>query len=155
MSGQISPLYLIDGFNLLHAAILSGKARRNWWSVDNQRRVVKLAEGFDGAQPGSLWVVFDRREGVEPGAQGPDGECQSTSRVTVHFAPSADDWIVQTVQEREQQSHGMAKTHVVSADRALQDRACHRGSVRLSPWVFARMCGAEPGNRATDRADVE
>jgi hypothetical protein len=33
-------LYLVDGFNFLHAVLLVGKERPHWWGQGNQQRVV-------------------------------------------------------------------------------------------------------------------
>jgi predicted RNA-binding protein with PIN domain len=55
----------------------------------------------------------------------------------VRFAPNADDYIVELCAEL----RGQRDVVVVSADRALIDRARHRGAARLSPWQFAEQCG--------------
>jgi len=133
----MAPLYLVDGFNLLHAVVLRGRERKGWWQVEQQARVVRLAQGFRG---GEVWVVFDARgseriTGTGMGGAftpGPHGQ-----RVEVRFAPSADDYIVELCAELQ----GQRQVIVVSADRALVDRARHRGAARLSPWQFAEHCG--------------
>lgn len=86
---------------------------------------------------------------------GARSECESIAGVKVQFAPSADNWIVGEVERRTHASAGELRTIVVSADRALQDRARHRGAEKLSPWAFARMCKASRTNRARHATDVE
>ncbi len=160
---------LIDGFNLLHAAVLKGRDRAGWWRADRQRQVVRLAAQLaeraaqssvplpsaspplaSGSPPARLalplHVVFDRRPGprdADPASAA--GGAADPSRVVVHHAPSADDWIVAECQRLEP----AAQVVVVSADRALIDRAGQYGARRLSPWAFAAWCGsfgrAEPG----------
>jgi predicted RNA-binding protein with PIN domain len=133
----MAPLYLVDGFNLLHAVVLRGRERRNWWQAEQQARVVRLARAFRG---GEVWVIFDARGGERVtgtgtgGAftPGPNGE-----QLEVRFAPNADDYIVELCA----QLQGQRQVIVVSADRALVDRARHRGAARLSPWQFAEQCG--------------
>jgi predicted RNA-binding protein with PIN domain len=117
------PLFLVDGFNVLHAVVLSGRERSAWWGAHEQGRVVELAERFDG----EVCVVFDER-GSERIAR--------SERVDVEFAPNADDYIV----ERCGQLRGLRQVVVVSADRSLGDRSLQRGASRLSPWKFAERC---------------
>jgi len=120
----MAPLYLVDGFNLLHAAVLTGRSRAEWRGAEAQRRVVELAEKFG---QGEVVVVFDER-GSERAAR--------TERVDVRFAPDADEYIVS-----ECAALGSVRSIVVvSADRALCDRAANRGASRLSPWKFAEQC---------------
>lgn len=122
----MTPLYLVDGFNVLHAAVLEGRERRQWWALAHQARVVSLSETFQG---GEVWVVFD--------ARGAD-RVLGTERVQVRFAPDADACIVELCAEL----RGRRWVTVVTADRSLADRARHRGATRLSPWRFAEQCGA-------------
>lgn len=120
----MAPLYLVDGFNLLHAAVLTGRARADWRGAEAQRRVVELSEKFE---QGEVVVVFDERGGER---------AQRTERVDVRFAPDADAYIVS-------QCAALASARavvVVSADRSLCDRAAYRGAARLSPWQFAAQC---------------
>lgn len=123
------PLYLVDGFNVLHAVLLVGRERANWWGAIEQARVVELAEQFDA---GEVCIVFDAR-GNE--------RVSRTERVDVQFAPDADEYIVQQCASL-QGSRGVV---VVSADRALCDRSAHRGAARLSPWKFRARCAARGG----------
>jgi predicted RNA-binding protein with PIN domain len=122
----MAPLFLVDGFNVLHAAVLEGRERREWWALSGQARVVALAESFQG---GEVWVVFD--------ARGND-RISGTERVQVRFADDADDCIVGLCAEL----RGQRSVTVVTADRSLTDRAKHRGATRLSPWQFREQCMA-------------
>lgn len=132
----MTPIYLVDGFNLLHAAVLEGRDRPRWWRGEQQARVVALAEAFPG---GEVWVVFDAR-----GADRVRGD----ERVRVCYAADADARIVELCVEL----RGQRSVVVVTADRSLMDRAKHRGASGLSPWQFARLCAAArptvngPGN---------
>lgn len=176
MSSHAPLLYLVDGFNLLHAAILKGRERQHWWGVAAQRRVVALVDQFSelkglelslGKLPVALQicVVFDRRQSTRLEQQALLESCTGTAGVEVQHAPSADDWIVDRCTERQRlegSGAGIApespikyRTVVVSADRALLDRCAHRGAERLSPWVFAQMCEATSIDRATQRCNVE
>jgi predicted RNA-binding protein with PIN domain len=120
----MAPLYLVDGFNLLHAAVLAGRSRPGWWGADRQRQVVELSERF-GA--GEVVVVFDER-GSERATR--------SGRVDVRFAPDADEYIVSLCASL----RSSRSVVVVSADRSLCDRAVYRGAARLSPWRFAAQC---------------
>jgi len=120
----MSPLYLVDGFNVLHAAVLVGRERREWWGLSHQASVVALSDSFQG---GEVWVIFD--------ARGSD-RVAGTERVQVRFAADADACIVELCAELRERR----LVTVVTADRSLTDRAKHRGATRLSPWQFANQC---------------
>ncbi len=113
---------MVDGFNLLHAVLLRGKERAQWWSVANQGRVVRLLEEYTKAE---VWVVFDA---ARPGSERFAGE----AAVPVLFAPNADQRIIEIVAEYAKRR----QVFVVTADRALADRARSRGGRRISPWQF-------------------
>ena len=120
------PLWLIDGFNLLHACILRGRDRSNWWCQVNQREVAHWVEPLAKSQ--EVWLVFDAREPQEA----PWTEVSSAS---VHFAPDADEFIV-----RQAEAHaGERPVHVVTADRSLRDRARRYGVHPIRPWEFERL----------------
>jgi hypothetical protein len=127
-------LYLVDGFNFLHAVLLVGRDRPHWWRVENQQRVVDwcMASGVarDG---GEIWVVFDQRDGREQ-AGSAGGTLVGGNGVQIHHAPDADDHIVARCGELCIERDVV----VVSADRSLVDRAKHRGARASSPWSFAR-----------------
>lgn len=123
-------LWLVDGFNLLHAAVLrSGDSRKEWWKGPNRERVLELARGFDD-RDAELVVVFDGAElPVEPADAGP----------RVVFAAPADDWLLATVKA----APNPQRVAVVTADRRLADRLRDRGAQVVSPTAFAARCRAE------------
>jgi predicted RNA-binding protein with PIN domain len=122
------PLFLIDGFNFLHAVVLTGRDRSEWWSPAKQRLVIDWLERHGGGEPAELWVVFDQR-GSSPGV----AHEPHPGLLRVCHAPDADASILGSCAE-------LASTReviVVSADRSLCDRARGHGARRLSPWKFA------------------
>ncbi len=143
-------VWLVDGYNLLHAGVLRGRDRRGWWTAEAQARAIERIARFDG--PGELWVVFDRRErtrrgdapGGEAGARATPADPPGPPRVRVAFAPSADDWLVRRVREAADPS----RLAVVTADRRLAGRARHRGARVVPPSAFLARCPA--GERADD-----
>jgi hypothetical protein len=126
-------LWLVDGFNVLHAGVLRGRDRAEWWTEPRREQLLSLAERFDDAEA-EIWVVFDGR-GPERPAEAPE------RRVRQVFAPSADDWLLAKVRATE----APAELAVVTADRAVAARARHRGAQVVSPRAFlARCCAAPP-----------
>lgn len=137
------PLYLVDGYNFLHAVVLKGRERAAWWSPENQARAVSCILPLVG-EGAETWVVFDRRgsaeaSGVdaagEAGSLGGPASAEAHGGLQVHHAPDADDYIVSRCAELT----SWREVVVVSADRSLVDRARHRGARGLSPWAFARQ----------------
>jgi YacP-like NYN domain-containing protein len=127
-------LYLVDGFNFLHAVLLVGSARPHWWRLENQQRVVDWCMAAGVVREGvDLWIVFDQREGREQSGSG-GGALVGGAGVQIHHAPDADDYIVARCGELCSERDVV----VVSADRSLVDRAKHRGARASSPWAFAR-----------------
>ncbi|MAE96676.1 MAG: hypothetical protein CL910_18670 [Deltaproteobacteria bacterium] len=120
--------WLVDGFNVLHVGILSGRERGRWWGGEARTRLLTRIAGFDGE--GELCVVFDGPEPQEPGAQAPN------ARTRVVFAPSADEWLLAEVRG----SRAPGTLAVVTADRKLADRARHRGARVVSPRDFLARC---------------
>ena len=51
-------LWLVDGFNVLCAALLGGRDRGEWWTASRRAEVVALAERFEEPDA-EIWVVFD------------------------------------------------------------------------------------------------
>jgi predicted RNA-binding protein with PIN domain len=120
-------IWLVDGFNLLHAAVLrSGDSRKDWWKRANRARVLELARGFED-RDAEVVVVFD-------GSEDPDETSEAGPRVV--FAPTADDWLLATVKAAPH-PHRVA---VVTADRRLADRLRDRGAQVVSPSSFAARC---------------
>lgn len=146
------PLYLVDGYNFLHAVVLKGRERATWWSPESQARAVSCILPLVG-EGAEAWVVFDRRgpaeaSGIdvagEAGSLGGSSTAEAHGGLQVHHAPDADDYIVTRCAELASRREVV----VVSADRSLVDRARHRGARGVSPWAFARE-GARP---SADRA---
>jgi len=120
--------WLVDGFNVLHAGVLRGRDRALWWTEPRREQLVARVSRFDDANA-EIWIVFDGSEPdrpAEPGAR----------RIHQVFAPSADDWLVKRVRA----SEAPACLAVVTADRAVADRARHRGAQVISPRSFLARC---------------
>lgn len=129
-------VWLVDGFNALHVAVLRGRERSAWWTREGREQVLSRVRAFDDPAA-EIWVVFDGRHPGEEVAEahGPG------PRVT--FAPSADEWVIQRV--REAAAGGVA---VVTADRRLAARARARGARVVSPQDFLARCGAGEPQRS-------
>jgi predicted RNA-binding protein with PIN domain len=128
----MSPLFIIDGFNVLHAGVLTGRDRANWWQAAMQRRLIARLE--QGTYPSEtvLWVVFDRRSDRYE----ENNVTSDNPQLQIFYAPSADDWIVAQVQE-----HGRKYAiTVVTADRPLQERVRRAGGLLTSPLQFLATC---------------
>lgn len=124
--------WLVDGYNVLHAGILRGRDRREWWSAATQQRLVEVAESFDDPMA-EIWVVFDD---ARPGRSERCRDPEPPSRVRVVWTPSADDWLVARVRHAAQP----AALVVVTADRQVQGRSQHRGARVFSPLAFLARC---------------
>ena len=133
----MSTLYLIDGFNFLHAVVLKGRDRSRWWSLENQRAVRDWV-ALRPVMGARTWIVFDQRE-PQPN-ESPVIEGAPPGGPEVRHAPDADAYILACCQELQ----GTSEVVVVSADRSLVDRAKMRGARALSPWSFARYAEAAP-----------
>jgi predicted RNA-binding protein with PIN domain len=127
--------WLVDGFNLLHAAVLRGRERSEWWRGPARERVVELARSFDDPES-EVVVVFDGEDEAERAAP---------AHPSVVFAQSADDWILAAVRR----APDPRRVVVVTADLPLADRARHRGARVMGPREFAARC------RATASADLD
>lgn len=125
-------LWLIDGFNVLHACILKGRDRQAWWRAESQALVARWLETF--AQHHQVVIVFD--------AARPDSErCESAGfSATLRFAPDADAAIVESVR-----TAGGERVCVVTADRSLTDRCKALGARTLRPWAFDEVVGGRAG----------
>jgi len=119
--------WLIDGFNVLHVALLRGRERGEWWGPEARTRLLAAVSRFD--DPGSeICVVFDGSRPLEA------PEASAGPRVV--FARSADAWLLAEV--RAASEPGLLT--VVTADRKLADRARHRGARIVSPRDFLQRC---------------
>ena len=120
--------WLIDGFNLLHAAVLRGRDRQDWWRAEARERVVDLVRELDA--PGAeVVIVFD-------GKRPPEEPERESAGPQVVFAASADDWLLAAVRRAPEPS----RVVLVTADRQLADRARHRGARILGPTAFRERC---------------
>jgi predicted RNA-binding protein with PIN domain len=131
-------IWLVDGFNALHVAVLRGRERSAWWTREGREQVLARVRGFDDPSA-EIWVVFD---GLYPPGEGSGAE-RSGPRVA--FAPSADEWMIRRLREV-----GARDVAVVTADRRLAARARARGARVVSPHDFLARCaaGAEPGSES-------
>lgn|SRR5690606_38877324 len=126
-AGVEPALWLVDGFNLLHAAVLRGRDRRDWWRASARERVLALVRRLEA--PGAeVIVVFD--------GQRPPDEPERTHPQVV-FAASADEWLIRAVR----QAPDPSRIALVTADRQLADRARHRGARVVGPIAFRERCG--------------
>ncbi len=126
-------VWLIDGYNVLHAGLGPGAEQRRgeWWRRPNRERVRAAAERFplvlerEGAE---IWLVFD-------GSCPPD-EPLETGPIHTVFAQPADDWLVDRVR-RAETPESLA---VVTADRQVAGRARHCGAHVVAPRAFLAAC---------------
>ncbi|MCP3986366.1 MAG: hypothetical protein GY723_18455 [bacterium] len=144
--------WLVDGFNVLHVALLHGRERGRWWRAEARNQLLSRIQRFEG--PGEVCVVFDgprpEAENSDPGpeaedsdpgpeAENSDPELASPLPATVPrvvFAPSADDWLLAEIRKYPNPEQLV----VVTADRRLADRARHRGAQIHSPRDFLTRC---------------
>ena len=126
-------IWLVDGFNVLHACVLHGRDRAEWWSAPRRAELLALAHRFDDASV-EIWVVFDGpRAGVPAGPATAGAEPGGVHEV---FASSADDWLV----DRVRTSPDPSRLAVVTADRRLAGRTRHRGAWVVAPREFLAHC---------------
>jgi len=117
-------IWLVDGYNVLHAAVLGGKDRSEWWTGSRRRELLERVSGFDA----EVWIVFDGPDDSGTEAELPGPRCV--------FAASADDWLVDRVRSAEDP----AAIAVVTADRQVAGRARGRGARIVSPKDFLARC---------------
>lgn len=121
--------WLVDGFNLMHAAVLRGRDRREWWRAEARERVLDLVRRLE-APEAEVVVVFDGPRPADEPERAADGP-------RVVFAESADDWLIRAVR----QAPDPGRIALVTADRQLADRARHRGARVIGPVAFRERCG--------------
>jgi predicted RNA-binding protein with PIN domain len=133
-SARAPSTWLVDGYNVLHAGILGGRDRQEWWTEPRRRELLDRVSLFDDPCT-DLWVVFD-------GPRAPDDPAaESDARLHAVFADSADAWMLARVRAAEDP----ASIAVVTADRAVASRARHRGAHVVSPRLFLARCSPETG----------
>jgi predicted RNA-binding protein with PIN domain len=130
-------LWLVDGYNVLHAGVLRGRDRRGWWTASVQSRLVAIADTFEDPAA-QIIVVFDAAKPETPRAVEP----LPPSRVQLVYTPSADDWLVRQVRR----SQTPERIAVVTADRQVQGRARHSGARVVSPLAFLERCNRNAGD---------
>jgi hypothetical protein len=131
MAGEGTPrVWLIDGFNALHVAVLRGRERSVWWSRAARERLLARVRGFED-RAAEVWVVFDGPHPLPEEAPG--------SGPRVVFARSADEWLLRRAGE------AGAGAAVVTADRRLAARARARGARVVSPGDFLSRCAEAAG----------
>jgi len=120
-------IWLLDGFNVLHAGPLGGRDRREWWTEPRREELLEIAARFDDPSA-EIWVVFDgpREAETRDDIGGPHPV----------FAPSADAWLL----ERVRAADDPGRIAVVTADRKLADRARHHGARVFAPRDFLARC---------------
>jgi len=119
-------IWLVDGYNVIHAAVLGGKDRSEWWTGSRRRELLERAAGFDA--DAEVWIVFDGPDDSAAAAESSGPRCV--------FADSADDWLVDRVRRAEDP----AAIAVVTADRQVAGRARGRGARVVSPKDFLARC---------------
>ncbi len=124
--------WLVDGFNVLHTAILYGRERGGWWKEEARNRLLDRVRGF---RDGELWIVFDGSRMPE-GPSDREREDAQPDAPRIIFAPSADDWLLSEVRR----AATPAGLHLVTADRKLGDRARHHGARIVKPRAFLARC---------------
>jgi predicted RNA-binding protein with PIN domain len=126
MACREARIWLVDGYNVLHAAVLGGRDRSQWWTGSRRRELLERVSGFDA--DAEIWIVFD----------GPDDPGAAAEQPGLHcvFAVSADDWLVDRVRRAEDPS----EIAVVTADRKVAGRARGKGAQIVSPKDFLARC---------------
>lgn len=119
-------LWLVDGFNVVQVALLSGREREGWWRSERREELMTHAARLCAAGA-AVEVVFD---GARPG---PPGTAVGPRQV---FAESADTWLVARLRE----APDPARVAVVTADRSLAGRVRHHGGRVVAPGEFLRLC---------------
>ncbi len=120
-------VWLIDGFNVLHAGLLGGRDRSNWWTETKRQELLDRVEGYEDATAED-WIVFDGRHDAPESPQTIGPRCV--------FAPSADAWLVERVRE----AGDPTRIAVVTGDRQVAGRARSRGARVVSPRDFLARC---------------
>jgi hypothetical protein len=118
-------LWLVDGYNVLNVGLLAGRPREGWWTGPFRAELLGRVQAFDESDA-EIWVVFD---GVQPRREPDPGRVRSV------FAPSADEWLLERIGERDP-----TQVALVTADRRLAARARGRGVSVVTPAAFLARC---------------
>lgn len=125
MSVASPRLLLVDGFNVLHAAVLRGRDRAGWRGQAARARLIDALAGAPLPTSAELVVVFD--DPRPPREGGP-------STATVVHAPDADAWMLERIRSDEHPEEIL----IATADRPLGDRARHAGARVIGPRALLR-----------------
>jgi len=126
MACSEAKIWLVDGYNVLHAGVLGGRDRSGWWTGSRRRELIERVAGFTGTA--EIWIVFDGPDDPAAGPEPPGLHCV--------FAASADDWLIDRVRSAEDPT----QIAVVTADRQIAGRARGRGAQVISPRDFLARC---------------
>ena len=128
-----TPIWLLDGFNILHAALFANRDRSSWWAAEHRERLIARVCGFTEVAE-EVWIAFDGARDNEPDAR----RLRTGADVPVYliFAPSADDWLVKRVRT----SSRPDRISVVTRDRRVGGRARHAGASVVAPAQFLLFC---------------
>ena len=126
-----TPLWLIDGYNVVCVELLGGRDRSGWWRAEYRLALLERLERFEDPAA-ELWVVFDGGSPEVPTADVPP------SRVQTVYAPCADTWLIDEVKAKV----ATRPLTVVTGDRKVADRARHRGAAVVEPRALLGRCTA-------------
>lgn len=118
--------WYFDGYNVLHALLLGRERDVSWWHRAYQERVIAHVEAWLHVKeyPATeVTVVFDSHRFLT------DSERVQSLHLNVVYAPSADEWLVDTCNAARQ-----TNPCFVTADRSLGDRLKARGARVVRPW---------------------
>lgn len=134
-------VFLVDGFNVLHAVLLGKERETGWWRPEARERLLRRAGRWQSG-PDEIWVAFDGTQPAwscwaEPVAYPvPSDSASAIVRIHSVFVESADDWIVR----RARRARHPQSTVVVSSDRKVSGRARSAGCETWTPWAFMAQC---------------
>jgi len=135
IGAHTAQVWLLDGFNVLHAAMFRDRERSGWWrEEDRERLLTRVCEFAEPAE--EIWVVFDGSRESEPDAR----QLRTTGGAPVYlvFASSADDWLVRKVRGAAEPE----RIGVVTRDRRVGGRSRHAGASVVAPADFLGLCRA-------------
>jgi predicted RNA-binding protein with PIN domain len=122
MSWPSNTLWLVDGYNVLHACLLKQREVQ-WWQPAYQQLVCTWLRAF--AAQNAVRVVFDSSATRTRWTPADDV-------LDVRHTADADEFLVQTVALEAP----LRPVCIVTADRALADRSRARGANWQRPWTF-------------------
>ena len=137
-SSDESTVWLLDGFNVLHAALFTNRDRTSWWAEEHRERLIATVRRFSSDLAANLaaeiWIAFDGKREDEPDAR----RLRTTGGIPIYivFAPSADDWLVRHVRS----SSAPEAINVVTRDRRVGGRVRHKGASVVAPDHFLSLC---------------